>query len=166
MTDNLPATLDDLGKAIRDTLDRADTSQRRADDLRITAGQMLLVAQQRVHEQKLVWSEWLKTNIPDRSDRDVRRLIALAKAPDPEAAIEEDRRKAREGMRRTKFSPQPVDATEHRTRGRKPGTPRRSKEEAALVAQFRAASRRTHRRARARGGAAAGHDRATDCARI
>jgi hypothetical protein len=102
MTANLPAKLDALAKDIRDVLDRADKSQRRADDLRLTAGQMLLAARQQVAVQKLIWSEWLQVNIPDRSERDVRRLIAIAKAPDPAAAAEEARAKTREQVAETR----------------------------------------------------------------
>jgi hypothetical protein len=111
MSAALPATLDDLARDIRDTLDRADKSQRHADDLRITAGQMLLTARRQAEVQGLGWADWLKVNIK-RSERDVRRLIAIAKAPDAEAAVAEDRRKAREGMQRTRtnVSPQPAVA--------------------------------------------------------
>jgi hypothetical protein len=98
MSDNLPATLDDLARDIRDTLERADKSQRHADDLRITAGRMLIAARQQVAARNLVWADWLKVNLPERSARDVRRLLAIAKAPDPAVAVAQDRRKAREGM--------------------------------------------------------------------
>ena len=93
---NLPATLDGLAKEIRSTLDRADKSQRHADDLRITAGQMLLAAHAQVKAQGLAWSEWLKTNVSDRSERDVRRLLSIAKAPDPASAAAQERAATRE----------------------------------------------------------------------
>jgi hypothetical protein len=99
---NLPTTLDGLAKEIRSTLDRADKSQRHADDLRITAGRMLLAAREQVQAQKLVWSEWLAANVPDRSERDVRRLLAVAKAPDPAAAADQERRATREQVAATR----------------------------------------------------------------
>jgi hypothetical protein len=115
MTDTLPATLDELAKDIRSTLERAEKNDEKARNLRITAGQMLLAAKERVQSgeatdtvgARISWKDWVDRFIK-RSERDVRRLIAIAKAPDPAAAAEEERRKAREGMQRTRTNVSPL----------------------------------------------------------
>ena len=46
------------------------------------------------------WKEWCKAKFRTRTDRDIRRLMALTSAPDPKAALEAERAKSREGMGR------------------------------------------------------------------
>jgi hypothetical protein len=87
----------------------------KSDDQRISAAALLTEARERVgagEAGKVTWQEWCKLNV-ERSPRDVRRLLALAKADDPAAKAEQDRKAAREGMARsrlrTNVSPLRVD---------------------------------------------------------
>src|SRR5271169_6514679 len=76
----------------------------RADNQRITAGQLLIEARERVgagEAGNMEWPAWCSANI-DRSYRNVQRLIAVAKADDPQAALEENRAAARERTRRSR----------------------------------------------------------------
>ena len=76
----------------------------RADNQRITAGQLLIEARERVtagEAGNMGWQTWCLANI-DRSYRNVQRLITVAKADDPQAALEKDRATARERMQRSR----------------------------------------------------------------
>ena len=76
------------------------------DTYRVTTGLLLLQARQRVDSgeagEGVTWEQWCRENITERKLRDIRKLLAIAKADDPEAAAEEERQKAREGMARTR----------------------------------------------------------------
>jgi hypothetical protein len=103
-------SLDELAKNIRSCLNRAKTSETRANDLRITAAKMLLEARERI-ETALVekpgrtaegyrsWKHYRSLNF-SRSDRDIRKCLALAKSGDPEAALEAERAERRQSMAR------------------------------------------------------------------
>jgi hypothetical protein len=86
--------LDDLAHTINTCLDKAET-------YRVRAGIHLAEARERIAAGELgdglTWREWCATNIK-RSMRDVNRCLALANAPDPEAAVAKERANAREGM--------------------------------------------------------------------
>ena len=76
----------------------------RADNQRITAGQLLIEARERVtagEAGNIGWQAWCLANI-DRSYHNLQRLIAVAKADDPQAALERGRAAARERMRRSR----------------------------------------------------------------
>src|SRR5437763_2783772 len=72
----------------------------KSEDQRISAATLLAEARTRVDAGevgKITWQTWCRSNV-ERSPRDVRRLLALVKADDPTAKLEQDRRAAREGM--------------------------------------------------------------------
>jgi hypothetical protein len=74
----------------------------RADNQRITAGQLLIEAHERVtagEAGNMRWQAWCLANI-DRSYRNVQRLITVAKADDPQ-----DRAAARARMQRLRQAP-------------------------------------------------------------
>jgi hypothetical protein len=80
----------------------------RSNDLRITAAQKLLEARSRVEAGEagdLGWKAWCEANI-DRSYRDVQRLIATARADDPEAVEAKRREKNAEAMRKARVATQ------------------------------------------------------------
>ena len=79
----------------------------RADNQRITAGQLLIEAHERVtagEAGNMRWQAWCLANI-DRSYRNVQRLITVAKADDPQAALAKDRAAARARMQRLRQAP-------------------------------------------------------------
>ena len=63
------------------------------------AGRELIEA--REHVPPGDWIAWCKANIK-RGQRDIQRLMRIAGAEDPDAALELDRAKAREGMKATR----------------------------------------------------------------
>src|SRR5262249_20312160 len=72
----------------------------KASKARIEAAKALLELRHRIESGEagaITWWQWFKEN-SDRSRGDAEKLLAIAKAEDPEAAVEEERRKAREGM--------------------------------------------------------------------
>ena len=106
MTDTTTTTTDlkTLASDMWRRLKTADTSEKKAVDLRIEAGRMLIEAWQRVKKGeagKTTWKNWVEENV-ERSLRDVQRLIKLAKAPDPYAARNEENATARTGMAETR----------------------------------------------------------------
>jgi len=79
----------------------------RADNQRITAGQLLIEARERVtagEAGNMGWPAWCSANI-DQSYRNVQRLIAVASADDPQTALEKDRAAARERMQLSRETP-------------------------------------------------------------
>lgn len=114
--------------------DKITTLWKRAEDGRVTLGVLLVEAKRRVEA-----GEWIdpKTNTPmldwddyvefglgidPRSDRDIRRLLAIGRSGDPFAEAERQRAAAREGMAkkraRTNVSPQQQPATSSASAGR------------------------------------------------
>ena len=93
LTTNAP-TLADLAVEINAAFGQADSS-------RLHAGRLLLQAQEIFKAGKArgdSWRAWCATNIPDRSYRDIGRVMKLARSADPIAALAEERKKARLGM--------------------------------------------------------------------
>ena len=71
-----------------------------ADDHRISAGKLLIEARERVEAGEagdITWSDWVKQHI-DRSPGDVRKVMALARAGDPEAARGKEKETAKKAM--------------------------------------------------------------------
>jgi hypothetical protein len=73
-------------------------------DIRIETGFLLLAARAKVETD---WHDWCQANVkrpngtvPSRPD--IHQMMELAKSADPEAARETEKRRAREGMRRTR----------------------------------------------------------------
>ena len=110
-------SLDELAADIKATLEHARTNEKKADNLRIAAGKMLLEARQRVESEHAqfkemrrrgesphpapTWLEWRRRHFK-RSDRDIRRCLRLAKSPDPEAAHHAEKEASRKGMQATR----------------------------------------------------------------
>jgi len=77
---------------------------RSSDNHRISTALLLKQAQLRVEAGEdprfNSFKAWCEEMLPCRSWRDIRRLLAIANAADPQAALEEHRRKTREQTRR------------------------------------------------------------------
>jgi hypothetical protein len=88
--------LDTHAKRAREYLQNAEKADAEADDNRIKAGRELIAARRRVDagETDLTWSRWCAQYI-ERSDRDIRRLMALAGAGDPAQAREDEKARNR-----------------------------------------------------------------------
>jgi hypothetical protein len=81
----------------------AKTLQGRANKHRVQAGQKLLELRQRIEageEGDVAWWDWFETQDIVRSRKDAEKLMRIASAEDPEAALEDDNAKARERMRK------------------------------------------------------------------
>jgi hypothetical protein len=99
----------------KDTLDtvagKINALMKKSDDQRLSAAALLLEAKGRVEAgeagNNIDWETWCSVNIKTRdgkprSYRDVQRLVAIAESPDPQAALDADREKARAGMKATR----------------------------------------------------------------
>jgi hypothetical protein len=95
------APLDEVANAINIKLRLADKSDNTANNHRLAAGQMLVALRTRVEADGLNWWKWAAERF-DRSRKDIAKVMALANADDPEAAVETERTKAREGMARSR----------------------------------------------------------------
>ena len=73
---------------------RVDAMLKRSEDMRVSAGCLLLEAKQRVAAGEagagVTWRAWVAANVR-RSHRDVNRLLALVRADDPAAAAARER---------------------------------------------------------------------------
>src|SRR5712691_887352 len=103
----------------KDTLDtvagKINALMKKSDDQRLSAAALLLEAKGRVEAgeagNNIDWETWCSVNIKTRdgkprSYRDVQRLVAIAESPDPQAALDADRAKARAGMKATRAKAQ------------------------------------------------------------
>ena len=96
----------EINKRIYDS----NSAKNRCNKLRLKAGQLLLQLRQRIEageEGDIAWWEWFgnlgsngQAAILLRGRKDAERLMRIASAEDPEQALEDERAKAREGMRR------------------------------------------------------------------
>jgi len=105
---NEPKNLTELVAAFREKMSTATALDKKADTARIEAGKLMLECRSRVvageagdHYKTHFWL-WFDANVKGRSRNDAAKVMALASAPDPMAALEEERRKAREGMAATR----------------------------------------------------------------
>jgi hypothetical protein len=87
-------TLIEVGEKIRKHLFDADRLSGRADQERLSAGKYLIAIRPRVEVEGFGWNEWCEENVR-RSRSYIAKLMKLAVAEDPEAAVEQDREDAR-----------------------------------------------------------------------
>src|SRR5258706_15292379 len=98
MLDSSRAPLSDIAAEINGRFEKAAE----ADDHRIAAGKLLITARERVKRGEagdVTWPDWLKQNIK-RSMGDVRKVMALAGAKDPETARDQEKKDAKNRMAR------------------------------------------------------------------
>jgi hypothetical protein len=99
--ENLPS-LAELAKSIRAKLDEIDKAEGVTNDIRLEAGRLLTLAKARVRAEhgrtKNFWADWCKSFV-ERTPRDIQRLVKMASPADPKAAREEEKKKARDGMK-------------------------------------------------------------------
>ena len=85
--------LEALAKEVCVRLEKADKCAGQANDHRLAAALQLAKAREIATAESIPWKAWVAENIPNRSYRDVKRLVAIGSAKDPKAAIEETRKK-------------------------------------------------------------------------
>jgi hypothetical protein len=90
-------TLEDLVGEINRHIDMSLKAESSANSHRLRAGQHLIEARKLVPARE--WQAWCAANIK-RGHRDVQRLMKISGAEAPEAALKQERAKARVGMRR------------------------------------------------------------------
>jgi len=97
--------LDTLAHEIVASFDKARQYASNADDFRLRAGLQLIEARQRVERGEagpgVLWTHWCVANI-NRTERDIQKVMKLAGAGDPHAALERDRAAARISMAATR----------------------------------------------------------------
>ena len=99
MSENL-IPLQQIAREANARLDRARVAEDRARDLRISAGELLAQAKDRVRAGEpghTNWARWVRENIK-HSYRDANKCIAIARSPDPKAALNAEHTAARIGM--------------------------------------------------------------------
>ena len=84
------------------SFDKMDAYGKKLDDHRITLGVLLNDLRARVGAGEagkgVKWWSWYGEHFQNRSRRDAERVMRLASSDDPQAAADEERTKAREGM--------------------------------------------------------------------
>ena len=95
-------TLDTLAEDINARLEKAESCARKVEEHRLAAGLQLIEARKRVEAGEagqIGWHDWVRANIK-RTLRDVQKVMAIARAPDPEKKLVEERDRVREQVRR------------------------------------------------------------------
>jgi hypothetical protein len=108
-------TLDTLAEDINARLEKAEAYARKHKEHRLAAGLQLIEARKRVEAGEageIGWHDWVRANIK-RTLRDVQKIMAVARAPDPEKKLAEERDRVREQVRRhradaIRMAPSPV----------------------------------------------------------
>ena len=93
-------TLPVVAGKINAYMEKAEQSAEKARQQRVSAGQLLIEARRRVDAGEAgdtTWTEWVRNNI-SRSLRDCQRVMKIAGAVDPDAALAKEREDARVGM--------------------------------------------------------------------
>lgn len=83
-------SLNPIATKVNAFFDRAATSDKRSDDLRLSAARELVEAEKIADEAGMKFKDWYGSNIipgPGRSWETARKLLAVAKSPDPVQAI-------------------------------------------------------------------------------
>jgi Protein of unknown function (DUF3102) len=93
-------TLEERAQSINDLWWKLNGDKLTVYSRRLAIGKELIEARALVPHGE--WEAWCKANFINRSMRDIRRVMKLAGADDPEAALAEDRTAAREGMAATR----------------------------------------------------------------
>ena len=91
---------------IKTYVEKIEQNNKKADEFRISAGKQLVELKARIEGGEagtgVKWWRWYADHFKNRTRRDASRVMALARSDDPEGAAEEERTKAREGMRRVR----------------------------------------------------------------
>jgi Protein of unknown function (DUF3102) len=98
----------DINLAFRD----ADKAAGQVKSHRIQAGKLLIEASKHVPAGE--WGRWCKANVK-RSERDIRKVMKIAVADDPEAALREERKRNADDRSKRKEEPR-AEPTGHRDR--------------------------------------------------
>jgi hypothetical protein len=99
-----PKTLVELVAEFREQMSTATILDKKSDIARIEAGKLMLECRKRVEageagdQYRTDFWAWFAVKAKGRSRKDAERVMRLASAPDPMAALGEERRKARESM--------------------------------------------------------------------
>jgi hypothetical protein len=88
-------TLPEIANKINSAWADIDEHEGAANDSRIKVGHLLLEAKDLTKVSKIKWEAWCAEHVK-RSQGDIRKVMALAKAPDAEAAHEAERQSNRE----------------------------------------------------------------------
>ena len=91
--DKVELKLSAIAREVCVRLEKADKSAGQANDHRLAAAIQLAKAREIATAESIPWKAWVAENIPDRSYRDVKRLVAIGSAKDPKAALEGAREK-------------------------------------------------------------------------
>jgi hypothetical protein len=91
-------SLEDLGKEIKQVLDQADKVQIRADDLKITAGRMLLEAKARIKGDGQSWLAFLKQH--ELNKRTTQKVMQIAKGDKTEEQMKVENSRHQEKHRK------------------------------------------------------------------
>jgi hypothetical protein len=95
-------TLAQVVKRIEVSFDKIKTYGEKVDQYHISAGKQLFELQARIEAgedgEGVKWWSWYAEHFKNRTRRDAQKVMKLARADDPEAAAEEERTKARDGM--------------------------------------------------------------------
>jgi hypothetical protein len=103
-------TIKDLAKEIDRLFSVVQDSERRAERARMQAGRLLLELRARIEAGEagaVTWWRWYCDHIA-HSHRDAEKVMALARAQDPEAAYQEENRKRRERYNQFKLAAQKI----------------------------------------------------------
>jgi hypothetical protein len=100
MTDTPKTTKDPTRDTLETVARKILASWKKSDDQRLTAAMLLKEAKERVEagEDKRfkTWKAWCFEMLPGRSERDISRLLKIANADNPEAAMSASRAKGKE----------------------------------------------------------------------
>lgn len=91
-------SLNMLARTITECFNKSEQARDKANNWRVTAGKHLIEARQRVEggeAGKIRWQTWCKTNVK-RSLGDIRKVLALAGASDPDEAARKQREQNRQ----------------------------------------------------------------------
>jgi hypothetical protein len=96
----VPISIEDALRAIHAKFAEAERHDSKANDARLAAGRMLIALRKRIESGEVGevgWWNWYESNFT-RSRKDAEKVMRLASAEDPEAAVEAERAATRKRM--------------------------------------------------------------------
>jgi hypothetical protein len=108
---NVVRSVAELKALVLKAWEDGEHAARKLHDARLALAHLVLELRNAVESEGGDWWPWCQANLADRGRRDIERLLAIASAPHPAAALEQERAEGRDRMARLRAARSEENAT-------------------------------------------------------